>query len=292
MSGSAEVVSLLTRRLDRSRSALQGFRRRSATQTAAIITVVVLLVLIFPVPWLLSLDPYAIHLDHQLEPPSLAFPFGTDDLGRDYLARVLYGGRVSVVVAVLVVALAAVVGIAIGGAAGLAGGVIDEAFMRIADIFLAFPSILLALVIVAAFGPSIPNAVFAVALAWWPAYARIVRGQVLLVRELDYVTATRVVGASPLRLLRRTILPNSVGPLRQIVLLDVGYAVVAFATLSYFGLGVQPPDPEWGVLIRDATQYVGGWWTVAFPGLAILIFATAVNLAGGDLRRRPRERRS
>jgi peptide/nickel transport system permease protein len=250
-----------------------------------------LLIAIVVLPAVIHLDPYRVDVSDQLRPPSAAHPFGTDNLGRDYLARVLYGGRVSILIALVVVALAGAFGMLVGAVAGYVGGVADEALMRVADVFLAFPSIMLALVVAGALGPSITNSAVAIAVAWWPAYARIIRGQVIAVRDLDYVTASRTIGTGPVRLLFRSILPNAAGVLKLILLLDLGYAILAAATLSYFGLGVQAPEPEWGVLIRAASEISGGWWMIVLPGVAIILFASAINFAGGVFTRAPRDRR-
>lgn len=250
-----------------------------------------MLAAIWLVPLVVHLDPYTVDVSRQLLPPDARHLFGTDNLGRDYLARVLHGGRVSVAIAFLVVVLAGVVGSLVGAVSGYFGGLVDEAFMRIADVFLAFPSIMLALVVAGALGPSIQNSAIAIAVAWWPAYARIVRGQVIVVRDREFVLASRTLGASPLRLLFRSVLPNSLGALKLVLLLDVGYAIIAVATLSYFGLGVQAPDAEWGLLIRTAAEVSGGWWMILIPGVAIVLFASAINFAGAGLTRTTRDRR-
>lgn len=264
---------------------LGGLRPQGALETAGMVGLAVVLAAVFVVPLVLQLDPFTIDLDAKLSPPSTAHPFGTDALGRDYLARVLIGGRVSIVIGVLAVVVAGAVGTAIGAVAGYAGGVIDELLMRIADIFLAFPAIMLALVVAGALGPNVANSAVAIAAAWWAGYARLVRGQVIATRDQDFVAASRTLGAGPARILLRTVLPNSLDAIKVIFLLDIAYAILAAATLSYFGLGVQAPNPEWGLMIREATEATSGWWMVIIPGAALLLFAMSVNLVGGMLSR-------
>jgi len=256
-------------------------RPRGFLPSLGIAIVAAILVLVFVVPFFANLDPYKFSYTAQLKPPSWAHPFGTDELGRDYFARVLIGGRVSILVGLAIVALAAAIGVTFGAVAGFSGGVVDEVLMRIAEIFLAFPRIILALIIAGALGPSVRNAVIAIAAGWWPAYARLVRGQVLTIREREYVAAARSVGGRERKILFRTVLPNSLAPLKVVFLLDVGPALVAAATLSFFGLGVREPKSEWGLLIQEAITQPGAWWLVVIPGLAITLFAAGLNFATG-----------
>ena len=264
---------------------LLQFRPRGFLETFGLVVLVVMLVSIVLLPPLLGLNPIAQNIPEQLRPPGPEHPFGTDNLGRDMLARVLIGGQVSVLMGVLVVILAGTFGILIGAIAGFFAGFVDEALMRIADVFLAFPTIMLALVIAGALGPSLQNGAIAIAVAWWPAYARIVRGQVIVVRDRDFIVASRTLGAGPLRILVRSVLPNSLGVLKTIFVLDVGYAILAASTLSFFGLGVQAPDPEWGLLIQASRSHAASWWLFWFPALAIGLFVASLNLAGGVLQR-------
>lgn len=268
-----------------------GWRPRGRSETIGAVVLVAMVLAVFVLPQIVRLDPYTIDVDRQLLPPSPEHPFGTDNLGRDYFARVLLGGRASILIAVIVVAAAGLVGAFIGALAGYLAGAGDELLMRTADVFLAFPSIMLALVVAGALGPSLVNAAIAIAIAWWPVYARIVRGQVISVRDRDFVTAARTLGASPSRILFGSVLPNSLSALKQVLLLDIGYAIIAVATLSYFGLGIQAPEPEWGALIRAAAESPGGWWMIVLPGLAIIIFAAALNFAGSSLTATTREKR-
>jgi peptide/nickel transport system permease protein len=266
-------------------------RPRGFLEIYGFVMLAVVVAAVFVVPAIAGVNPNLQDLDKQLVPPGTpGHPLGTDNLGRDTLARVLVGGRVSVVMGVFVVVLAGTVGILVGAVAGFFGGLVDEVLMRIVDIFLSFPSIMLALVVVGALGPNIQNAVVGVAIAWWPVYARIIRGQVILIRDRDYVVASRTLGAGSLRILFRTVLPNSLGVLKLIFVLDVGYAILAVATLSFFGLGVQPPEAEWGLLIRESMDYPTYWWMSVFPGLALVLFVSSLNFAGGVLMRSVYER--
>lgn len=270
----------------RVRAVLGRLRPHGFLEAYGIVMLLAIVLAIFLLPPLLGQQPNLQDLSRQLLPPlSPDHILGTDNLGRDTFSRVLAGGRVSVFMGVLVVTLAGGVGILVGAVAGFAGGAIDELLMRVADVFLAFPSILLALVVAGALGPSLQNGAIAIAIAWWPAYARIVRGQVILMRDRDFVTASRTLGASPSRILFRSVLPNSLGVLKLILVLDVGFAILAAATLSFFGLGVQPPDSEWGLLIRDAMNHPSAWWMTIFPGVAMILFVSALNFAGGIVSR-------
>jgi len=212
--------------------------------------------------------------------PSAAHWFGTDELGRDVFSRVLYGARLSLPLALLLVTLASVVGSSIGAFAGFAGGIIDSFIMRITDMFFAFPSIVLTM----ALGPSLQSAVLAIVFVSWPPYARIVRGLVLGMRSSNYVAVSRLLGASSGRLLVRDVLPNVVGPVLVVATLDIGSAVLLLAGLSFLGLGAQPPVAEWGAMVAEATQFFSNWWMGLFPGLAIATVVFAVNMIGDALR--------
>jgi peptide/nickel transport system permease protein len=217
--------------------------------------------------------------------PSASHPFGTDDAGRDVLSRVVYGTRYSLTAALAILAFAAVTGTAIGLVAGYAGGWADEALMRVTDMFLAFPPLILALAINAALGPGLTQAMLAVAISWWPSYARMVRGQVLSTKEEEYVTAARVVGVPPHRLVLRHILLNSFPPVLVQMTLDVGFITLTTAGLSFLGLGVTPPTPEWGRMVADGHEYLlNQWWWTTFPGLAIFLVVVGSNLLGDVIR--------
>jgi len=229
-------------------------------------------------------DPLKLELMGAFQPPSKEHLFGTDELGRDILSRVLFGCRISLRVGVTVVAISLCIGTLLGGIAGYLGGVVDEIIMRFTDLVLAFPSIVLALALAAALGPGLNNAMFAISVTWWPWYSRLVRGQVLSIRETGFVEAARCVGASDIRILFRHILPNSFGPVIVNASMDFGWAILMTASLGFLGIGAQPPKPEWGVMINAGRIYfMDKPWMSTFPGLAILIVVLASNLIGDGL---------
>jgi peptide/nickel transport system permease protein len=213
--------------------------------------------------------------------PSLDHLFGTDEVGRDVFSRVLSGARLSLEVGVIVVGIGAFVGTALGLIAGYAGGWVDEGVMRMTDVFLAFPVLVLAMAIAATLGPSVDHTILALTALWWPWYVRLIRGQVLSLREREYIEAARAVGVSPVRIMRRHLVPNILAPLLVQVSLDLGYAILAASSLSFIGLGVQPPAPDWGLMISDAQAYLRtGWWVATFPGLALVLTVIGFNLMG------------
>ncbi len=219
-----------------------------------------------------------------LSPPSPSHWLGTDQLGRDILSRVFYGARLSIPVGIGAVALAMLLGVLIGSSAGFLGGVVDEGIMRVTDLMLAFPTIILAMVITAALGAGIRNATIAIMIAWWPTYARYVRGLVLSLREREYVQAAHALGASRLRVLIRHLLPGTVSAIVILGTLDVGRAILTFASLSFLGLGPPPQVPEWGSMVAAGRNYLDQWWISTFPGLAILSFVLPINVLGDRLR--------
>jgi ABC-type dipeptide/oligopeptide/nickel transport system permease subunit len=219
-----------------------------------------------------------------LAPPSGAHWMGTDDTGRDTFSRLAYGARASLGIGIVVVFAGVVAGLLIGGIAGFVGGIVDEILMRLTDIVFAFPIIVLAMAISAALGPSLINATIAMIAVWWPTYARVVRGIVLDIKEREFVTAARAVGASERRILLRTVLPNTVGPVIVLATLDLGNAILTVAGLSFIGFGVPPPNPEWGAMISEAQNYPDQWWLFAFPGVAIFTSIMGFNFFGDALR--------
>ena len=223
-------------------------------------------------------------MDRRLEPPSAEHWLGTDGLGRDVLSRVLYGGRVSLPVAAIVVVVASIFGTLYGGLAAYLGRWPDEIAMRVVDMVLAFPSLILAMAIAAALGPSIQNSMLALLVVWWPPYARLARGQVLAIKARDFVAAARVSGATASRILVRHILPNAVAPPLVLMAMDVGNAIIITAALSFLGLGAVPPTPEWGAMVAEGRELTAQWWISAFPGLAILMVAVACNFVGDAIR--------
>lgn len=236
-------------------------------------------------------DPIAQARDALLMPPawleggSWSYILGTDDVGRDILSRLIYGARLSLFIGLLVVSLSFIFGVILGLVAGYFGGWIDIFIMRIIDIMLALPSLLLAIAIVAILGPSLLNASFAIALVSLPSYVRLTRASVLNELNRDYVTASRVAGAGPIRLMLITILPNCLAPLIVQTTLGFSNAILDMAALGFLGIGAQPPTPEWGAMLAEALQFVQrAWWVVTFPGLAILLTVLAFNLMGDGLR--------
>jgi peptide/nickel transport system permease protein len=220
-----------------------------------------------------------------LQAPSLHHLFGTDQVGRDVFSRVLYGARVSPLVAVFVLVIASVVGIPLGIVAGYFGGVADDIIMRITDIFLAFPSLLLALAFAAVLPPSLTSLTIAIAITWWPWYTRLIRGQAASVAGRPYVESCRALGIPTWRILLRHVLPNSVTPLIVQVSLDFGGVILTASALSFLGLGAQDPTPDWGLMVAEGENYfTTQWWLVTYPGLAIMLTALAFNLLGDGLR--------
>jgi peptide/nickel transport system permease protein len=218
-------------------------------------------------------------------PPSSHHLFGTDPVGRDLFTRVLYGARISLVVAAVVIAFSILVGLPLGVVAGTLGGVADTVLMRITDIFLAFPALLLALALASVLTPSVTNATIAIAITWWPWYARLARGQAASVAGRPFIAACRALGLSPARTIVRHVLPNSLTPLIVQASADVGGVILTAAALSFLGLGAQDPTPEWGLMVNQGQAYfTTQWWLVTFPGAAILLTALAFNLLGDGLR--------
>jgi peptide/nickel transport system permease protein len=256
------------------------------TVGAALSLLIVLAGLVAPLIAPHPADAYvATHPTQTLLPPSGAHLFGTDQLGRDLFTRVLYGARISPVIAFFVLLISCVVGIPLGIAAGYFGGIIDDVLMRITDVFLAFPALLLALAFAAVLTPSIGNTTLAIALTWWPWYTRLVRGQAASVAGRQYVEAARALGVPHHRILLRHILPNSITPLIVQVSLDVSAVILTASALSFLGLGAQDPTPDWGLMVSQGQSYfTTQWWLVTFPGAAILLTAVAFNLLGDGLR--------
>jgi peptide/nickel transport system permease protein len=229
-------------------------------------------------------DPTAPDMETAFQAPSWGHPMGTDDLGRDIFSRVLAGTRISLQVAMVVLSFAVVLGTLVGAVAGYAGGLVDEVLMRLTDLFLAFPALVLAIVVAATLGKDLRNTMIALATVFWPWYARLVRGQVLAIKRREFVTAARCLGLSAPRILLRHVLPNAVSVVIVQLSLDVGFAILATSSLSFVGLGAQPPSPEWGTMLADARSYLHtAWWYLTFPGLALTITVFAFNVLGDGL---------
>lgn len=266
------------------RRSLKAFQRHPG----AVVGLVLLLLLIFGSVFadvVSSYDPTVPDYASRLQPPSLKHLFGTDELGRDVFTRVLYGGRISLRVGLVSVAIGAGVGTLLGLIAGYYGRWVDEFVMRLMDMVMALPGILLSLTIVFAMGPSLFNVMIAVGVASIPEYARLVRGSVLAAREQAYVEAARALGASDIKLMFKHILPNVVAPIIVVATLGLAGAILSVATLSFLGLGATPPTPEWGVIIADGRSRLRtAWWIATFPGLTIATAVLAINLFGDGLR--------
>jgi len=227
----------------------------------------------------------AIHMDQKLRPPSSNHPFGTDEVGRDIYSRVIMGTRLSLQIGLIIIFIAMGIGVPLGIIAGYVGGWLNEIIMRVTDIFLSIPGLLLALAIVGALGPGIKNAMLALSIVWWPGYVRLVQGKTLSLREESYVEAAKSIGASKLRVIFSHILPNCTSPIIVKASMDMGMAILFAANLGFIGVGAQPPIPEWGAMISTGRNYLPDhWWMATFPGMAILITVLGFNLLGDGLR--------
>lgn len=239
------------------------------------------LIIVAAAPFVAPHDPNALDISAAQEPPSRTYPFGTDEVGRDILSRVLYGGRQSIVAALAVIAAATVIGVVIGATAGWFGGHVDDSLMRLTDLFFAFPPLVLAMAVSATLGPSLRNAVIAAVVVWWPTYARLMRGEVIRVKNNLYIEASRAVGLTNLQIVRRHVLPQTWGILNARATVDIGYTILFIATLGFVGLGSRPPAPEWGTMIATARAYfLDAWWTMTFPGLALFVTVICFSLFG------------
>lgn len=264
----------------------RGIRRRLTVPGAVGCAIVLALVLCAAfAPALAPDDPTAAHFALTLRPPAPAHPFGTDQLGRDVLSRVIYGARVVLLVGVVTVAGSGLLGCSLGLAAGYFGGWLDAVVMRVADVQLSFPLILLALTLSAIIGPGLRTVILSLAVAGWPLYVRVVRGEVLALRHREYVQAAVATGAGSLRVMARHVLPNVLAPIIVISTLQVSQVVIAEATISFLGFGIQPPTPAWGTMVSEGRNYIFfAWWLSAFPGAALALVALGVNLTGDWLR--------
>lgn len=245
-----------------------------------------LILMALTAPWISPYDPIAVDVQQALEPPGGAHWLGTDDLGRDVLSRVIWGSRISLAVGVIAVGIGFILGVSIGLAAGYLGGLFDLIAMRGIDALLAFPALILAISITAALGPQIQNAMIAIGIVAVPLYARLTRGQVLSVREREYVSAARAIGAPPLRIVMRHIFPNVTNALIVQATLSIAFAILAEAALSFLGLGAQPPTPTWGADVNYSQRWLSNlkWWMSVGPGLGIFLAVFAFNFLGDALR--------
>jgi peptide/nickel transport system permease protein len=261
---------------------------RNTASIAGLLLVVAFLAVALVGPWIV---PYpedatgAVHLDRKLQPPSRAHWFGTDEVGDDVYTRVVLGTRVSLQIGLVITVIAALVGVPLGVVAGYVGGATGEIILRVTDVFLAVPALVLAVAVVSALGPGIVNAVIAIALVWWPGYVRLVHGKALAVTQESYVEAARAVGMGRVRIAFVHVLPNCLSPILVKASMDMGTAILTAASLGFIGLGAQPPNPEWGAMISHGRNYLPTWWWYsAFPGLAIYLTVLGFNLLGDGLR--------
>ena len=274
-------------RLKRFRESLYLLSRNKLSLLALIILVLLALIAILA-PYI---APYpedfadAAHMSESLLPPSAQHWMGTDELGRDIFSRVLYGARVSLRAALCAVGLSLVIGIPLGAIAGSFGGWVDNVIMRITDVFLSFPPLLLAIAMVALMGSSLNNAVLAISLSWWPWYTRLVRGQAISVKERKFVQAAETIGTSRMKIIFKHISPNCISPVIVQASMDIGGVILTVASLSFLGLGAQLPTPEWGLMISTGRRFFpDSWWYCIFPGLAIFITVLCFNLLGDAIR--------
>lgn len=261
----------------------RGFRRYGLAIIGSAIVLAWILIALFA-PYIAPYPFAEQNLAMRLQPPSAQHWLGTDMLGRDVLSRLIWGARISLTAGFTVVLIGASVGTLIGGIAAYAGGKIEEAMMRLTDLVLCFPPIILAMAIAAGLGIGVTNTVIAMLVVWWPKFARLARSLVIVQRNQEYVEAAMVMGYGPSRILFRHIVPNSMGPLIVLVTLDVGLAILTFSGLSFLGLGVIPPTPEWGAMVSEGRELIDQWWVATFPGLAILTVVMGFNFLGDGVR--------
>jgi peptide/nickel transport system permease protein len=254
---------------------------RDPVNVAALLVVAVILIVCIAAPLIATHDPNALSLRDKLKPPSLQHLFGTDEAGRDLFSRMVYGARLSVTLGFVILIVTVLIGTILGGIAGYVGGWLDYTIMRLADFFIAFPYLVLAMAIAFALGASTQNAVISVIIVFWPSYARLIRNQVVSISQRDFVQAAKVTGASRTRILLHHILPQTWTSLIVQFSLDLGFAIVALASLGFIGLGAQPPTAEWGTIIAQSRTYaVDNWWYGLIPGITITVTVVAFNLVG------------
>ena len=282
-----QVIESLKPKIYKIRTDIYLLSRNKLT-FVSLVFIVLLVVLAILAPYIV---PYPKHISDaanvafKLTAPCQEYLFGTDELGRDIFSRLINGTRLSLLASVFAVALAMLIGITLGAIAGALGGIVDDIIMRICDIFLSFPSLLLAIVIAAFAGPSLRNALIAIAISWWPWYARIVRGQAISLKERQFVKAARALGNVQSKIIFQHIVPNCMGPVIVQATMDLGGIILTLASLSFLGLGAQAPTPEWGLMINTSkTYFMNAWWYSVFPGLAIFVTVLAFNLIGDGLR--------
>lgn len=272
--GEQGQLAIVIRQLCRNRAAILGLA-----------LIIIEIIVALAAPWVAPYDPLDQSMREALQPPSRQHLLGTDDLGRDLLSRIIYGSRISLRVGLIAAGIAGIAGVFLGTVAGFRGGWLDEVVMRLIDILLAFPGMLLALTIIAVLGPGLFNVMIAVGIGSIPSFTRVARAQTLAVKEEDYVLGARVVGCSDVHIIFRYIVPNVLPTVVVLTTLRVATAILTAASLSFLGLGAQPPTPEWGAILSAARIYLRqAWWFTTFPGLAIMITVLSINLFGDGLR--------
>ncbi len=260
------------------------FRGNWLSVAGGLLVLAVFVVALFA-PWISPYDPSRIDVKSVLVGPSLAHPFGTDELGRDVLARMIYGARISLEVGFVAIGIATIIGILVGALAGYYGGYIDSVFMRFVDIMLSIPTIFLVLAVIAILEPSITNIMIVIGLTSWMEPARLVRAEFIAIKEREYITAARALGGSDARIIFKHILPNGLSPILVSAAMGIGGAILVESGLSFLGLGVQPPTPSWGSLLSSGKDNIEiAWWLSAFPGFAILVTVLGYNLLGEGIR--------
>ena len=279
-----EAAATLADTTDSAAGRRRRWRRRYLLAVLGCAVVLIWLVAAVLAPWITPYPPNTVNVAGRLAAPSAAHWLGTDELGRDVLTRIVYGARTSLTVGFTVVLIGGGAGILVGAVAAYARGWAEEILMRATDLMFCFPPIILAMAIAAALGIGTRNTVIAMLIVWWPKFARLARSLVLGQRSLEYVAAARTIGFSPAHILFRQIMPNALGPLVVLVTLDLGNAILVFAGLSFLGLGVVPPTPEWGSMVSEGRELVSQWWVATFPGLAILTVVIGFNFVGDGLR--------
>lgn len=278
------AASAFQSRVQQSYRSWLKFRMNTSAMFGMIIVVALVLIAIFA-PYIATYDIYSSNLANRLQPPSWQHYFGTDEIGRDIYSRLIFGSRITLYIVTLTAVIAAPIGLIIGTTAGYMGGWVDTALMRIVDIFLAFPSLVLALAFAAALGPGLENAVIAISLASWPPIARLARAETLTIRSSDYVAAIKLQGASTMRIILRHVVPMCIPSVVIRITLNMASIILTAAGLGFLGLGAQPPSPEWGAMLSSGREFMmTSWWLAAVPGCAILLSSLAFNLFGDGLR--------
>ena len=270
------------------RESLYSLKKRNKLTFVALIAILSLAIIAIIAPIIAPFPSHiygAVNPQDKLLPPSRVYFFGTDEVGRDIFSRILYGTRISLLSSLTAVVIGLIIGVPLGLMAGFYGGFIDEFIMRIVDMFLSFPPLLLAMVIAAYLGPSLQNAIIAIIIAWWPWYTRLVRGQVVSLKEREFVRSAKAIGTSSWTIMFRHILPNCISPVMVQASMDLGGVILTLASLSFLGLGAQAPLPEWGLMINiSRTYFLKAWWYSIFPGIFIFITVLSFNLLGDGVR--------